>query len=1000
MKKRAPTTEKSAFMKAVNRNRFCIYSFFIAAAIMLFVYIVYKFIPFGEMSILRMDLYHQYGPLFAEFYERVTNLDSLIYSWTSGLGGSFTGNYLNYLASPLGDLIMLLSGHDNMPEAIAVMVLIKAALAAATFTYFINNYFNRRDVSSCAFSVLYAFCGFFVAYYWNIMWLNGMVLFPLIVLGIVKIIEGKTPWLYLVTLTMTMLSSYYMAYMICLLSVIWFLVYFFGKYDFESVMHEYDLKLTRREYNSLSGSDKSKLTRRNLVNNRFLYAGVKFAGSSFLAFGLSAAALIPLYFILTSCSATGNSFPSDYKSYFTIFDFLANHLAGVTPTIRSSGEDVLPNIYSGVLPLLLLPIYLFSKKISFREKVASVCLLAIFYFSFNINYLNFIWHGFHFPNDLPYRFSFAYSFFLLFMAYKAFTILDSVSSKALIGSGVAVIGFTILVQEIGSKNVMVDNDGISVASDIVIWATIVFAVIYCVVLALIKNPKYFSSAMCALLLCCTVTEIIVVDTQNYEFQQEKQWFVEDYADYEPLKAQIDEKELAENPNADGFYRMELSQLKARMDSCWFYYNGVSTFSSMAYESVAKMMKDIGMFGNDVNSYTYYPQTPIFNTMFGLSYVFDNSERISDNKYYTSVASNDTYTVYEYQYQMPLAFCVNESLADWVTNGENPFDDQAAMWNLATGTAGVFRDVDIQVESLDNLSDISDAAVSTGNFTISKISSGVFASATLTLTAPADGNLYLYTQSADCDVALVSSPTVSKDITMDSPYLMDCGYLNAGETVSVELQMPNDKDSATIRLYAVSCDNEVFEAGYNNLLANGVLEYTSFDESRFSGTITAAANQILYTSIPYDEGWSVYIDDVKMDPADYIQIGGALLAVPISAGEHTVRFEYSPRGLGIGVVLMVISLLILVAIVIMKKKKVLLFSEKAINAVTLKNFEPTIRLPETVVPTDGNAPADDFTADIPPQAPDAVPSQPASETPEKTPGSPSTDPEQSQSSDSK
>ena len=85
---------------------------------------------------------------------------------------------------------------------------------------------------------------------------------------------------------------------------------------------------------------------------------------------------------------------------------------------------------------------------------------------------------------------------------------------------------------------------------------------------------------------------------------------------------------------------------------------------------------------------------------------------------------------------------------------------------------------------------------------------------------------------------------------------------------------------------------------------------------------------------------------------------------------------------------------------MKKKKVLLFSEKAINAVTLKNFEPTIRLPETVAPTDGNAPADDFASDIPPQAPDTVPGEPASETPEGTPGSPSADPEQSQSSDSK
>ena len=949
MKKRASTMKTSAFMQAVHRNRYCIYSFFIAAAIMLFVYIVYKFIPFGEMSILRMDLYHQYGPLFAELYERVTNLDSLLYSWTSGLGSSFTGNYLNYLASPIGDLIMLIAGHDNMPEAIAVMVLIKAAMSAATFTYFINNYFGRRDMSSCAFSVLYAFCGFFVAYYWNIMWLNGMVLFPLVVFGIVKIIEGKTPWLYLAALTMSMLSSYYMAYMICLLSVIWFLVYFFGHYSFESVMTEYDLKLTKRAYNSLSGSDKSKLTRRNLYNNRFFHTGVKFAASSFLAFGLSAAALIPLYFVLKSCSATGNSFPADYKSYFTIFDFLANHLAGVTPTIRSSGEDVLPNIYSGVLPLLLLPIYLFSEKIKFRQKVASVCLLAVFYFSFNINYLNFIWHGFHFPNDLPYRFSFAYTFFLLFMAYQAFMIIDSVSSKALIGSGVAVIGFTVLVQEIGSKNVMVDQNGTSVANDMVIWATIVFVVIYCVVLALIKNPKYFSTAMCSLLLCCTVTEIIVVDTQNYEFQQEKQWFVEEYDDYKPLKAEIDEKEREENPNADGFYRMELSQLKARMDPSWYYYNGVSIFSSMAYESVSKMMKDIGMFGNDVNSYTYYPQTPIFNTMFSLSYVFDNSERISDNAYYTSVDSNDTFTVYENRYKMPLAFCVNSGLADWTTVGENPFDDQAAMWNLATGAAGVFTDVSPVVDTLDNISALSDETVASGQFTLNKVNGGSFASVTLTLTAPANGNMYLYTQSADCDVALVSSPTVSKDITMDSPYLMDCGYLNEGETITVELQMPNEKDTADIRFYAVSLDQSVFEKGYQALLDGGVLEYTSFDESRFEGTINAGADKILYTSIPYDLGWSVYIDDVKVDPDDYIQIDQALLAVPITAGEHTIRFEYMPQGLTVGVVTMVVSILILLAILVMKKKKILLFSEKCVEAVSLKHFVPTVRLSQETEP---------------------------------------------------
>lgn len=944
MKKKTANKEKSAFMKAVHRNRFCFYSFFVCIAIMLFVYIVYKFIPFGKMSILRMDLYHQYGPLFAELYERLVNFDSLLYSWKSGLGGSFTGNYLNYLSSPLSDLIMLIAGHDRMPEAIAVMVLLKAAFSAATFTYFINNHFRVRDASSSAFSVFYAFCGFFVAYYWNIMWLDGMIFFPLVILGITKIIDGKSPWLYLGSLTCVMITSYYMAFMICLLSVIWFLYYYFSYYEFASTVRTYDLKMTAREYNSLSRSDKSKLTRRNFINNRFICMGMKFAASSIFAFCLSAFALIPLYFILKACSATGNSFPTTYKSYFTIFDFLANHLAGVTPTIRSSGEDVLPNIYSGILPLLLVPIYLFSQKISLREKVASVSVLAVFYFSFNINYLNFIWHGFHFPNDLPYRFSFAYTFFLLYLAYKAFTILDSVSSKALIGSGVGIIGFTILVQEIGSKNVMTKaSDGTEVANDTVIWSTIIFVIIYCVVIALIRNPKYLKSAMCALLLCCTVTEIIVVDTGNYEFQQEKEWFTKDYADFAPLKEEIDKKEAEENPN--GFYRMELSKLRARMDPCWYYYDGVSIFSSMAYESVSKMMKSMGMYGNNVNSYTYYPQTPVFNSMFAMKYVFDNDNRLFEDDLYKIVNSNDTYTVFEYQDVLPLAFCVNPELSTWKTDSDNPFNNQAAMWNLATGTSGVFKDLDAEVEKLDNLSEISNDLIHSGKFTCTKISKGVFAALHLKITAEEAGNIYVYAQSSNGDSCFVKAPLVSPDVELNSPYIADCGYVEKGEEVEIELQLPNDKDEADFKFYAVMLNKEVFDQGMSQLKKNGLLSFTEFDEDYFSGKITAAADKLLYTSIPYDEGWTVLIDGEKVDVKDYVKIADALLAVPISAGEHAVEFRYFPKGMKFGFILSGVSIFILLLIVIMKKKKILVFSQKALNAVTLCDFEPTIRLPK-------------------------------------------------------
>ena len=64
-------------------------------------------------------------------------------------------------------------------------------------------------------------------------------------------------------------------------------------------------------------------------------------------------------------------------------------------------------------------------------------MLGVLYMSFNINVLNYIWHGFHFPNDLPYRFSFMYSFILLTMAYKAFIRLKEFTGRQILGTGVA-----------------------------------------------------------------------------------------------------------------------------------------------------------------------------------------------------------------------------------------------------------------------------------------------------------------------------------------------------------------------------------------------------------------------------------------------------------------------------------------------------------------------------------------------------------------------------------
>jgi uncharacterized membrane protein YfhO len=84
--------KQSLLSRLFVNNSYCWLAALCTAGLMLLVYYCYDLYPFGEMTILRMDMYHQYGPLFAELYDRVTNLESFIYSWRTGLGSPFLGS--------------------------------------------------------------------------------------------------------------------------------------------------------------------------------------------------------------------------------------------------------------------------------------------------------------------------------------------------------------------------------------------------------------------------------------------------------------------------------------------------------------------------------------------------------------------------------------------------------------------------------------------------------------------------------------------------------------------------------------------------------------------------------------------------------------------------------------------------------------------------------------------------------------------------------------------
>lgn len=851
------------------RNRYIAFAGIFTAICLCMIFIGYTCFPFGDYTLMRMDLYHQYGPLFAELYDRVVNGHSLIYSWYSGGGSSFLGNYFNYLASPLTAIIFLFDRAD-ISQAITTIIFVKCVLSAVTFTAYLKYSKNSSNYFTSIFGAFYAFSAYFLAYYWNVMWLDGMVLLPLIILGIERIINNRKFGLYVVSLAVLLISSYYIGFMTCIFSVLYFFAYMIissGKSGNLTV----DAKTT-----------KEKLSFKNLMNNRFFSSAVYFGAGSLLAGALSAFALIPVYVVLSSSSATSGDFPQTFESYFDIFDFITSHLAGLETTIRSSGEDVLPNVYSGILTIILLPLFIVNRDIKIKEKFAYTALLLFFLFSFDNNVMNYLWHAMHFPNDLPFRYSYMYSFIILIMGYNSLSKIKSLNVKDLCFSSMLWLFFIVVAQKMSTEKM----------SEACIYLSIGLVIIWCGFLYYYitsKGNKQFISFLAVIL---AFLEIVTADISAFEIGQKNSSYKENYSDFTEAIDKIEETD-------DGFYREELAYLKTRMDPCYYGYNGMSAFSSMAYENYSGLQHALGMFGNRINSYTYNSQTAVYNMMFSLKYLINNSDTLSPDlrlyDYAFTTETNNT-DVYENRYFLPICYCVSTDMENWITEEGDPFEIQSDYFQLATGYSGVFNTVDYLSTEFDSMN--GDNVSENGTYWFYKNDEESYGSVDIKFTPSKSGNLYVYVSSSDINSIDLNSDginTITQDISEE--YILDAGYFEEGEEITLTLDCQNFETSdAYADVYIYTLDQEIFEKGYNKLKECS-LKITDFSETEINGTINVKENSYLYTSIPYDEGWKIYIDG---EESEIFAIGNdALLTTAIKPGNHTVTLEYKPRGVTYG-----------------------------------------------------------------------------------------------------
>lgn len=799
-------------------------AFFVPIIIMIIIFAQRGIFPFGEESFLRTDMYHQYAPFFSEFRYKLANGGSLLYSWDMGMGVNFAALYAYYLASPLNWLIILCP-QKYIIEFMSYMIVLKIGLSGLSFAWYLRRHNGTKDFGIAFFGIFYALSGYMAAYSWNIMWLDCILLFPLVILGLERLVNEKKCFLYSITLGLCILSNYYISIMICIFAILYF-----------AALLIIDIVECEKPWKEMFLS----------VWNFSLY--------SLLAGGLAAAVLLPEIYALQYTASQKVKFPEVFDCYFTIFDMIARHLPGVETEI---GLEHWPNIFCGVAVLILFLLYLGCKQVHQTRKVVMCGLLLFFYASFSLNILNFVWHGFHYPNSLPCRQSFIYIFLMLGVCYEAYVHLKKIPWKNVVMAFFAGIAFVLIAQKV------VTDDAFQFP---VFFGSIILLGVYAGIICLYQNG--ISKNVLVLLTLGVVSLEAAVNTAVTSVTTTSRT---SYIKDNEASVRLTESLM---PNKS-FYRVEKVTRKTKNDGAWLNFPSVSLFSSMANADLSAFFKKIGC-ESSTNAYSITGSTPLVDALFAVRYAL-YSEETEDSEVSYLVSIEDEMYLKKNHYALPLGFMVSYDLENnWRLELTNPADVQNSLAE-ALGASPVLEEAPSDILGT-----------------------------TFSFTPEADGDYYVFVSNKNVEkvTALLGEKTKTFD-NIKRGYLLELGHLFAGE----EITLRNDESQEDLVAAAYRFVPEGLESVSGILGKNG-MELTTWTDTRIQGTIEADKAGLLFLSIPYDKGWTIRVDGKEVEP---YKIFDTFLSVHMTAGKHTVSLQYMPEGLKAGAMITAGSLLILLAL---------------------------------------------------------------------------------------
>ncbi|MBQ2854750.1 MAG: YfhO family protein [Oscillospiraceae bacterium] len=851
---------------------------------MLFVMLISGYEPFGDHSMLYSDMYHQYYPFFVAFRRALRSGDSLLYSWNVGLGMDYLGLIAYYLASPL-NLLSVLVPEEWLLEFFSLLMPVKLGLAGLFFAIFLKKLFRKDDLSIAIFGGFYGLCAWALGFQWNIMWLDSFALLPLVALGTVSLLRDKKFILYTLTLFQAIFSNYYIGFFVCIFVFLLFFVYQICRW---------------RGW------------------KRFFFDLCRIAFFSVLAIGMTAILELPAFAALQTTQSSVNKFPDSFRLNIAsshdipgLLDAMRQVVGNMGGAIKPNFKEGLPNVYCGVGTILLAVLFLLSDDVKRRDKICAVCLLLFFNVSFIIRQLDYIWHGFHFTNMIPYRFSFLYCFVMLYMAYRGWLVRRRYEPWRILVAGILTAAVLCCSNELLEMQ-EVELLGREMELPVYIIYNGSFLLLYVVVMiygsirrkvAEDAEPEVFRQALRADALRRASATTLMLGFIGVELMATVCAFgiyfpgtnVENYPRGTEAAASMI-RYMHEREEDTLFYRAETTHSQTLNDGALNNYNGVSTFTSSANVKVTEFMKALGYGAkNTYNRYCFEESSPVANLFLDLKYMIERDGRDRSSTYFTDLHHFKEVHLLKNNAYLPLGFLAEPELAAVDFSASNgSFSFQNELFRAATGLEG---DVWYRMQG-DNTS-----IVGTG-VTITESSSSGYCDygeaekgSTITYSYIADRDgfccIHLDLPKRNDYHVILNGENLYKE-TISLPQMIAVGDMEAGDILDIRIACDKGEDS-TMTVTAALMDHDLFRQGYE-ILSAATMELLTFENTYVEGIINCNRDGLLYASIPQNGNWSITVD---AEPAEITLVGDVMIGVELKEGSHTVAFRYRNDAFSLG-----------------------------------------------------------------------------------------------------